>query len=88
MDKRIKSQAAIEFAVLISGVFLVFLIFLKIIAGQYVDIGQEKAYSSLKDLIIDLFVNVKRVDKKIHGEKNMLYLRLPYIREIERNLNM
>ncbi len=43
---------------------------------------------SFGDLIIDLFVNVKRVDKKIHGEKNMLYLRLPFIREIEKNLNI
>jgi len=40
------------------------------------------------DLIIDLFVNVKRVDKKIHGGKNMLYLRLPFIRDIEKNLNI
>jgi len=50
MDKRIKAQAAIEFAVLISGVFLAFLIFLKVISGQYIDIGKEKEYSALKDV--------------------------------------
>ncbi|MBW2977945.1 hypothetical protein KY331_03810 [Candidatus Woesearchaeota archaeon] len=60
MDKRIKAQAAIEFTVLIAGVFLVFILFLKVIAGQYIDISQDKAYSALKDLTetiqIELFI--------------------------------
>ena len=50
MDKRIRAQAAIEFSVLVGGVFLVFILFLKVIAGQYADISQDKAYSALKDL--------------------------------------
>jgi len=50
MDKRIKAQVAIEFAVLIGGIFLAFLIFLQVIAGQYVDIGKEKEYTALKDI--------------------------------------
>ena len=39
------------------------------------------------DIIIELFINAKKVDKRINGEENMLYIKLPYIREIEKNLN-
>ena len=37
--------------------------------------------------IIELFINAKKTDKRINGEENMLYIKLPYIREIEKNLN-
>ena len=50
MDKRIKAQAAIEFAVLVSGIFLAFLVFLQVIAGQLIDVGEEKEYTVLKDI--------------------------------------
>ena len=39
------------------------------------------------DIIIELFINAKKVDKRINGEENMLYIKLPYLREIEKNLN-
>ena len=39
------------------------------------------------ELIIELFINAKKVDKRINGEENMLYIKLPYLREIEKNLN-
>jgi len=35
----------------------------------------------------ELFINTKKVDKRINGEENMLYIKLPYLREIEKNLN-
>ena len=50
MDKRIKAQVAIEFAIMIAFVFLAFLIFLKVIAGQLTDISKEKEYNELKDI--------------------------------------
>jgi hypothetical protein len=49
MDRRIKAQAAIEFTILIGGIFLAFLIFLQIIAGQYIEIGDNRRYAALKD---------------------------------------
>ncbi len=39
------------------------------------------------DINIELFINAKKVDKRINGEENMLYIKLPYMREIEKNLN-
>ncbi len=39
------------------------------------------------DIIIELFINAKKVDKRINGEENMLYIKLPYRQEIEKNLN-
>ncbi len=39
-------------------------------------------------IIIELFINAKKVDKRINGEENMLYIKLPYIQEIEKNLNI
>ena len=39
------------------------------------------------DIIIELFINAKRVDKRIYGEENMLYIKFPYRQEIEKNLN-
>jgi hypothetical protein len=39
------------------------------------------------DLIIELFIKVKKVDQKLNSEENMLYFRLPYMREIEKLLN-
>ena len=38
------------------------------------------------DLMIELFINVKKVDKRINGEENMFYIKLPYMREIEKKL--
>ena len=38
------------------------------------------------DIIIELFINLKKVDKRIKGEENMLYIKLPYMREIEKKL--
>ena len=40
------------------------------------------------DILIELFINVKKVDKKLNGEQNTLYLKLPYMREIEKKLNV
>jgi hypothetical protein len=40
------------------------------------------------NLIIELLIEVKKVDRKINSEENMLYLRLPYMREIEKMLNV
>ncbi len=51
----------------------------------------EKLHKNLKtfyDIIIELFINAKKVDKKIYGEENMLYIKLPYIQEIGRKLNI
>ncbi len=39
------------------------------------------------DIIIELFINAKKVDKRINGEENMLYIKFPYRQEIEKNLN-
>lgn len=39
------------------------------------------------DIIIELFINAKKVDKRINGEENMLYIKLPYRQEIEKKLN-
>ncbi len=39
------------------------------------------------DIIIELFINAKKVDKRINGEENILYIKLPYRQEIEKNLN-
>ena len=38
------------------------------------------------DLMIELFINVKKVDKRINDEENMLYIKLTYMREIEKKL--
>jgi len=40
------------------------------------------------DILIALFINVKKVDRKLNGEQNTLYLKLPYMREIEKKLNV
>jgi hypothetical protein len=40
------------------------------------------------DLIIELLIQVKKVDRKLNSEESMLYLRLPYMGEIERMLNI
>jgi hypothetical protein len=34
------------------------------------------------DILIELFINVKKADRKLNGENNMLYPKLPYMREI------
>ena len=39
------------------------------------------------DLIIELLIEVKKVDRKINSEENMLCLKVPYMREIEKLLN-
>jgi len=40
------------------------------------------------DILLELFINVKKADRKLNGENNMLYLKLPYMREIEKKLNV
>jgi len=35
------------------------------------------------DIITELFVDVRKMDKKLHGEENLLYNKLPYLKEIE-----
>ena len=39
------------------------------------------------DLVIELYINTKKVDKRLNGEENVLFIKLPYIHEIEKNLN-
>ena len=39
------------------------------------------------NLIIDLFINVKRVDKTQNGEENALYRKLTFVNEIQQMLN-
>jgi hypothetical protein len=38
-------------------------------------------------ILIDLYINIKRVDNKLSKDNNMLYLKLPFIKEIEKKLN-
>jgi hypothetical protein len=40
------------------------------------------------DILIDLYINIKRVDRKLSTDNNMLYLRFPYIEGIEQKLNV
>jgi len=40
------------------------------------------------DIIIELFISIKKVDKKLNGENDMLYFKLPYMQEIEKKLNV
>jgi len=40
------------------------------------------------DILLELFINVKKADRKLNGENNMLYPKLPYMREIEKKLNV
>ena len=40
------------------------------------------------DILIELFINIKKADRKLNGENNMLYPKLPYMREIEKKLNV
>jgi len=40
------------------------------------------------DILIELLINVKRAATKLNGENNMLYLKLPYMPEIEKKLNV
>jgi hypothetical protein len=50
----------------------------------------ENIPSNLKtffDLITDLFINVKRVDKVQNGDNNALYRKLSFINEIQKMLN-
>ena len=50
----------------------------------------DNAPSNLKifyDIIIELFLNIKKVDKKLNGENNMLFNKLNYLKEIEKGLN-
>lgn len=39
------------------------------------------------DIIIELFINIKKIDKKINGEKKMLFDKLTFLKDIEKNLN-
>jgi hypothetical protein len=40
------------------------------------------------DILIELFINMKKMDKKLNGEDNMLYLKLPYMQKIVKKLNV
>jgi len=40
------------------------------------------------DILIDLYINLKRVDNKLSTDNNMLYLKFPYIEGIEQKLNV
>jgi hypothetical protein len=40
------------------------------------------------DIITELFVDVTKMDIKLHGEENLLYNKLPYLKEIEKRLNI
>ena len=40
------------------------------------------------DILIDLYINLKRVDNKLSKDNNMLYFKLPFIKEIEKKLNV
>ena len=42
---------------------------------------------TFNDLLINLFTNVKRVDKTQNGEEKALYRNLPFINEIQKRLN-
>lgn len=39
------------------------------------------------DIIIELFINIKKIDKKMNGEKKMLFDKLTFLKDIEKNLN-
>ncbi len=39
------------------------------------------------DIIIELFINIKKIDKKMNGEKKMLFNKLTFLKDIEKNLN-
>lgn len=39
------------------------------------------------DIIIDLFIKIKKIDEKRSGEGKMLYDKRSYLKEIEKNLN-
>jgi len=39
------------------------------------------------DIIIELFINIKKIDKKMNGEKKMLFDKLAFLKDIEKNLN-
>ena len=39
-------------------------------------------------IISELYINIKKVDKRINSEENSLYVKLPYIEKIEKNLNI
>ena len=39
------------------------------------------------DIIIELFINIKKIDKKMNGEKKMLFNKLAFLKDIEKNLN-
>ena len=38
-------------------------------------------------IIIELFIAIKKIDKKLNGEDNMIYGKMNYLKEIEKNLN-
>ena len=39
------------------------------------------------DIIIELFINIKKIDKKMNGDKKMLFDKLTFLKDIEKNLN-
>lgn len=39
------------------------------------------------DIIIELYLNLKKIDQKLNGEENMIFARLPFASDIEKNLN-
>jgi hypothetical protein len=39
------------------------------------------------DIIIELYLNLKKIDQKFNGDDNMIIARLPFAAEIEKNLN-
>ncbi len=40
------------------------------------------------DILIALYINLKRVDNKLSTDNNMLYRKLPFISDIENKLNV
>ncbi|KPJ81409.1 MAG: hypothetical protein AMS17_19590 [Spirochaetes bacterium DG_61] len=40
------------------------------------------------NILIDLYINLKRVDNKLSTDNNMLYRKLPFISDIENKLNV
>ena len=50
----------------------------------------DNAPGNLKNfysIIIELFITVKKIDKKLNGEDNMIYSKMNYLKEIDKNLN-